>query len=473
MVNHASAQSHGSPTRALGLRQTLATLGERRTTATALTMQALERAEACKRALNAFSVIDWGRALKAAADSDRHYAKGRPRSLEGLPIGVKDLIDTKGIETRYGSAAYVGHVPTCDADVVKQLTERGAIVIGKTTTHEFAWGVTTASLAFGDTLNPLDRTRTPGGSSGGAAAAIGYGAVAAGLGTDTGGSVRIPAALCGVVGFKPTFGTLSTKGVFPLAPSLDHPGLLGERVDDIIVLADAFHIEVPDNDAWVSARLGVIREISPIPLSAEVASNFDQAIARLGGAFAIEAIDKPNLFEGAYAAFAKLVLTEGGIEHFKRNDWGRIAAHYGTEVVERLELAKGVVLRDYARAQQMRMGFTSRLREVMATVDYLVLPTCPCHAPHLNETIVRAGAWTGSVREALMTYTAPFNLAGFPALSIPLFSPNCLLPASLQIVARPGDDGALLQIAQQIELMLCPGASPKELMDLAQNRSTT
>jgi len=242
-------QSSSEAPRAPGLRQALDDLATRRMTAIALTEQALESAEACKRTVNAFSVIDWDRALKAAAQSDLRYAQGSQRPLEGLPIGVKDLIDTKDVETRYGSAAYLGHVPAADADIVKSLVEQGAILIGKTTTHEFAWGVTTASSVYGDTLNPLDRTRIPGGSSGGAAAAIAYGAVAAGLGTDTGGSVRIPAALCGVVGFKPTLGALSTRGVFPLAPTLDHPGLLGESVDDVVVLSGAFDIEVPENDA--------------------------------------------------------------------------------------------------------------------------------------------------------------------------------------------------------------------------------
>jgi aspartyl-tRNA(Asn)/glutamyl-tRNA(Gln) amidotransferase subunit A len=454
VVSALPCRSHGTSARAPGLRHALEALQARRTTATALATRALHGAEACRKTLNAFCAIDWDRALKAAADSDRHYADGTPRPLEGLPIGVKDLIDTKGIETRYGSEAYVGHVPACDADVVRQLTERGAIVIGKTTTHEFAWGVTTSSAAFGDTLNPRDRTRIPGGSSGGAAAAIGHGALAAGLGTDTGGSVRIPAALCGVVGFKPTLGALSTRGVFPLAPSLDHPGLLGERVDDVVVLAGAFGIEVPAHDAWVSARLGVIRDIAPVPLSAEVGRAFDQAVARLGGSLSTQAVDQPALFEGVFAAFAKLVLTEGAVEHFRRHGWDRIAAHYGRETVERLALAKRVTLDEYAQAQQARHAFAAKLRDVMSTVDYLVLPTCPCVAPRLDEARVAIGTWTGTVREALMTYTAPFNMAGCPAISIPLPSCGGALPAALQVVARPGDDGALLQIAQQIESML-------------------
>jgi aspartyl-tRNA(Asn)/glutamyl-tRNA(Gln) amidotransferase subunit A len=449
-----------------GLRKVLDALATRQITATELTGQALESAEACKRSFNAFSVIDWDRALKAAAESDRRYGENSQRSLEGLPIAVKDLIDTKGIETRYGSAAYLGHVPDADADVVKALVGQGAIIIGKTTTHEFAWGVTTASARFGDTLNPLDSTRIPGGSSGGAAAAIACGAVMAGVGTDTGGSVRMPAALCGVVGFKPTSGALPTRGVFPLAPTCDHVGLLGEQVDDVAILANPFCIDLPDSDAWLSARLGVIREIVPVPLSPEIASAFDSAVERLEQIFACERVATSGLFDTVYEAFASIVLIEGGIEHFRRNDWDRIARHYSPETVDRLRRAEAMDLRSYASAQQNRRNFAARLHQVMSTVDYLVLPTCPCSAPHINASTVSISDWSGTLREALMTYTAPFNVAGFPAISIPLPTGDSILPAALQIVARPGDDGALLQIAQQMELMLQAGATPREPIDV-------
>jgi aspartyl-tRNA(Asn)/glutamyl-tRNA(Gln) amidotransferase subunit A len=199
------------------LTEALSALIGKRTSAHELTKRALAAAESCKSDLNAFSVIAHSPALLAAAESDRRYEFGNPRPLEGLPIAVKDIIDTRGIETRYGSSAYLGHVPDEDAQAVKLLVDAGAVIIGKTTTHEFAWGVTTASPAFGDTLNPHHTAHIPGGSSGGAAAAVAYGSVAASLGTDTGGSVRIPAALCGVVGFKPTFGMIPSSGIFPLA----------------------------------------------------------------------------------------------------------------------------------------------------------------------------------------------------------------------------------------------------------------
>lgn len=438
----------------LSLRDLRHALLTRRITATALTEQVLDAAEQSRRAVNAFATIDWDHALKAAAESDRRYANGTARALEGLPIGVKDLIDTRGIDTCYGSAAYRGHRPTADADVVHSLVDRGAIIIGKTTTHEFAWGVSTSSMRFGDTLNPLDRSRIPGGSSGGAAASIASGALTVGLGTDTGGSVRIPAALCGVVGFKPTFDTLSTRGVFPLAPTCDHVGLLGRQVDDVLWLANALFIDVPESDAWLSARLGVVRQIGPVPLAPDVAAAFDAAMQRLARTFACLDVSSTPLFDGVFDAFASIVLVEGGIEHFRRSSWDRIAAEYEPETADRLRRAKTMDLRPYAAAQDTRRRFVADLHDVMTRVDYLVLPTCPCTAPPLGASTLDIGHWSGTLREALMTYTAPFNVAGFPAISIPLPAAEGALPSALQIVARPGDDGALLQIAQQIETLL-------------------
>jgi len=457
----------------VGLRAALDALASRQITATGLTEEALRRAEASKQSLNAFAAVDWERALKAAAESDRRYGEGRQRPLEGLPIAIKDLIDTKGIATQYGSAAYRGNVPLADADIVNALTEQGAIVIGKTTTHEFAWGVTTASSSFGDTLNPLDRSRIPGGSSGGAAAAIADGAVMAGVGTDTGGSARIPAALCGVVGFKPTLGTLSTRGVFPLASTCDHVGLLGGQVDDVLVLANAVGIAIPQDDARLPARLGIIRHIAPVPLSPEIACAFDDAVERLAQRFACVDFGTTGLFDAVFDAFAAIVLIEGGIEHFRRHDWDRIAMHYNPETVDRLRRAQTMDLHAYAVAQQVRRRFSARLHDVMATLDYLVLPTCPCIAPPRDDSTVDIGNWTGTVREALMTYTAPFNVAGFPAISIPLPSRHGGLPAALQIVAKPGDDGALLQVARQMESMLRAVAVPQESSATTTTTTTT
>jgi aspartyl-tRNA(Asn)/glutamyl-tRNA(Gln) amidotransferase subunit A len=439
--------------RPLALQQARAALLAGSLSATTLVQDALSAARASQEAFKAFATIAGKEALAAAAESDRRYATGTARPLEGLPIGVKDLIDTRGIETRYGSAAYVGNMPPADAAVVRALVDQGAIVIGKTTTHEFAWGVTTASSAFGDTLNPLDAGRIPGGSSGGAAAAIACGAVAAGLGTDTGGSVRIPAALCGVAGFKPSRGALPVDGIFPLAPSLDHPGLLGAGVGDILLLANALGIG-KGGGKTARPRLGVIHAIAPVPLEADVADDFARAIHSLGRKYACSELDAPDLFEGAFQAFAGIVLAEGGMVHFARNDWDFIAGHYGAETVDRLTRAKGLMLGDYAHAQQTRRQFSARLATAMQDADYLVLPTCPCVAPRVREATVTIGGWSGTVREALMSYTAPFNLAGIPAISIPLPAQGNRLPAGLQIVGRPGTDGGLLGLALEVEGLL-------------------
>ncbi|WP_345540176.1 amidase [Variovorax defluvii] len=453
------------PRRAASLRQSLEALTGGRVSASELVQETLYRAEDTQRRLRAFAAIPHAQASAAAAESDRRYAAGRPRPLEGLPIGVKDLIDTRGIETRYGSPAFVGHIPDADAAVVRRLVEQGAIVVGKTTTHEFAWGVTTASEAFGDTLHPSDPQRSPGGSSGGAAVAIADGVVAAGLGTDTGGSVRIPAALCGVTGFKPSYGALPTQGIFPLAASLDHPGLLGAGVDDVALLAEALGIGTSACGERMNGelRVGVICGIAPVRPATEIASAFAVAADRLASVFRMEELAEPKaaeVFDGAFDAFARIVLAEGALVHFSRHDPDWIASHYGAETIGRLERAKALRMDDYAQAQQVRRAFATGLGRLMAGHRFIVLPTTPCTAPRIGEEDMAIGDWSGSMREALMRYTAPFNLAGCPSISIPLRRSAGALPAGLQVVGRPGDDAALLHVARQMEQHLHATPSP-------------
>lgn len=418
-----------------------------------LVRQAIGRAEDVNPWLNAFAAIGSDRALRDAAESAKRWREGRARPLEGIPVAVKDLIDTEDMETRYGSAAYLDNRPAADAETVRRLRDQGAIVIAKTTTHEFAWGVTTASTHFGDTRNPHDETRIPGGSSGGAAVAIASGVVAAGIGTDTGGSVRIPASLCGVTGFKPTHGRLSTAGIFPLAPTLDHAGVLGAAVADVLHLSRAFGL-YPNETPRPKARLGIIRGIPPVPLEDAVAEAFDRGVASLSAAHEAREIDHAGLFDGVFAAFAGIVLTEASVEHYRRNSRETIEATYEPETRERLERAKSVRLEDYFVCQDARRAFAVRLRNLMEEVDFLMLPTVPCVAPRIGQSSVTIGGWSGMVREALMTYAAPFNMAGFPAISLPLKVPAGSLPCGLQIVARPGEDGALLRFAAEIEPLL-------------------
>lgn len=434
---------------ALSIRSSLHLLASGDATPAELVSSSVSRANAVNPGLNAFATIATDQPLRDAVESARRWREGRARSLEGVPIAVKDLIDTAGLETRYGSAAYRGHIPETDAVIVRKLRDEGAIIIGKTTTHEFAWGVTTASTNYGDTRNPVDERRIPGGSSGGAAAAIKAGVVAAGLGTDTGGSVRIPAALCGTVGYKPTFGRLPTAGIFPFTPSLDHAGILGSSADDVILMARGLGVHAHEPDAPSRFKLGLIRGISPIPLESPVAHSFDLGIASLLDVHRVVEMDPTQIFEGVFQAFATIVLTEASVGHYARSSREEIETSYEPETRERLERARSVNLQDYFAAQDFRRSFISRLFQYMQDVDFLVLPTAPCAAPLRGQESITIKDWSGTVREALMTYVAPFNMTGFPAISLPLAVPPEELPCGLQIVARPGQDAVLLRFAEQ------------------------
>jgi len=422
------------------------------TTSSQLVQAALEKAKRCAAELNAFAAIDEN-AVTFAGESDRRYARGLARDLEGIPIVVKDIIDTAGIETRYGSAAYIGNVPRADARVVRRLRNAGAIILGKTTTHEFAWGVTTSSDAFGNTLNPTDPTRIPGGSSGGSAAAIAYGVVPASIGTDTGGSVRIPAALCGVVGLKPTYGVLPTEGVFPLAPTLDHVGLICQTADDLIILGRALGMNLPQDDSWRNAKvkrtIGILEVPSDVPVDPCIANDFSSLVEKLRPDHNI--VEVKTRFDEAYSIFADLVLAEGGMIHFSRSPSKLIGESYGRETAARLERARALSINDFARAQEARHRFSLRIASLFEQIELLLLPTCPCPAPLIGVNDVRIGAWSGDVRKALMAYTAPFNLVGYPAATLPLPRRADALPAGLQIVGRSGRDHDVVNTAVQLQ----------------------
>ncbi|NEU98638.1 amidase [Bradyrhizobium uaiense] len=421
-------------------------------TSAQLVQAALEKARRSATELNAFATIDED-AICSATESDQRYAKGAARELEGIPIAVKDVIDTADIETRYGSAAYIGNLPKADARVVRHLRKAGAVIIGKTTTHEFAWGVTTSSDTFGSTRHPQDPKRIPGGSSGGSAVAVAYGVVPASIGTDTGGSVRIPAALCGVIGLKPTYGALPTEGVFPLAPTLDHVGLICGNAEDLTIFARALGIKpqlhVSGRDAKVKGTIGILSVPSDVPVDRDIArdlSTFTEALRRNH-----RVVEVNVRVDEAYSIFASLVLAEGGMTHFSRNSSQLISESYGRETAARLERARMLSIDDFARAQEARQRFAKKMALLFEQVDLLILPTCPCPAPLIGANDVQIGAWRGDIRKALMTYTAPFNLVGYPAATLPLPRSADALPAGLQIVGRGGEDHEVVNAVVQFQ----------------------
>ncbi|MDH2384491.1 amidase [Bradyrhizobium sp. CER78] len=418
------------------------------TTSRQLVQEALEKARNCSAELNAFAAIE-DRAVDRAAESDRRYARGLVRRLEGIPIVVKDNIETADIETRYGSAAYIGNVPITDATVVRRLRDAGAIVLGKTTTHEFGWGVTTSSDKFGPTLNPADPRRIPGGSSGGSAVAVACGVVPAGIGTDTGGSVRIPAALCGVVGFKPTFGILPTDGVFPLAPALDHVGLICGNAEDLVPLTRALGMDISRSDDKPKRKIGVLATPTDVPVEHDIAADFERAVERLRREHSV--VDLTERLDEAYAILATLVLVEAGMVHFSRNSSSLISERYGKETAARLERSRSVSIDDYAKAQDARRMFSLRMASLFEQVELLILPTCPCSAPLVGTERVDIDGWTGDVRKALMAHTAPVNLVGYPAVTIPMPRMKDAPPAGLQLIGRPGRDHEVIGAAAQLQ----------------------
>ena len=443
--------------RALPVSETLAGLKYGEISALDAAREALARAKRCRIDINAFSVLDKKGALAAAAESERRYKDGTPRPLEGVPVAVKDMIDTAGCETRYGSQAFVGNIPTRNAAIVRSLREAGAVITGKTTTHEFAWGVTTASDAFGDTLNPHDTSRVPGGSSGGMAAAIAYGAVSAGLGTDTGGSVRIPAALCGTVGFKPTYNRLPSQGIFPLAKSLDHPGILGAAMEDAIALSAVFGLEAQRPPEKL--RIAALPHLPPVPADAATTAAFDAFCQRLEPLARITPLQDTDMFEGLFDAFADTVLVEAGTEHSALHDPEFIRETYQPETASRIELAQAKSVSDLTSARKRTWQFQSDLARLFEEFDFLILPTCPCTAPLRGQAELTIGGWSGSERQALMAYTAPFNLAGTPALSLPVqHLTGSELPVGVQLVAASGNDEMLLGLARRLEGILQPAA---------------
>ena len=330
---------------------------------------------------------------------------------------MKDLFDTAGARTTYGSAIFADHVPDETAPWVRQLEERGWVNIGKTNLHEFAYGVTSQNLHYGVVPNPSYPGRTAGGSSGGTAAAISLGVADAGLGTDTGGSIRIPAACCGIAGFKPTYGLVPIEGVFPLAPSFDHAGPMARNVAGCIELLgiDVPLIALGDLSlavAWADRAEPLVRE---------------RVLANAGRA---RPIDFPTA-ESVGPAFMR----EVGDVH--RDLYPENAELYGENIRGKIERCIALGDAEYEAAVRARAELTERAHAALEGYDLLLTPTLAFVPPP-------ADVVEPEVRAAFTLFTFPFNALGWPALAIPAGPAEDGLPASLQIVGRPGEDALVL-----------------------------
>ena len=456
------------------MEQIAALYARRKLSPVELVQMFLGRIERLNPQLNAYLSVTAERALAEARAAEKEIfgSRGRRRRrhrgpLHGIPIALKDNIWTRGVRTTAGSKILSDFIPSEDASVARRLRRAGAIVLGKTNLHEFAYGVTTNNPHFGPTRNPWDTARIPGGSSGGSAAAIAAGLCAASLGSDTGGSIRIPAALCGIVGLKPTFGRVSCHGVVPLCPSFDHVGPLARTVADAALLLgatsgrdprDAATVRVPVPDYRRALRkplrrfrLGRPREYFWEKLDAEVRGVVEAAARSFEESGAeIEEVALPHVAESVEPS-AQIALAEARHFHETAGYFPTRAADYSEEVRKRLEKGAGVRAVDYLKALEARKVVQADFAAAFARVDAIFAPTVPVAAPCIGEERVNIGSEEESVRSALLRLNRPANLTGLPAISIPCGFTRAGLPVGLQLIGRAFDEATLLRVAYAYE----------------------
>ncbi|WP_242900852.1 amidase [Actinomadura terrae] len=419
--------------------RTLADLGAALRAGTESAAGLLERAlESVDPSLNAFVTLDPDGAAVAARQADEELGSGADRGpLHGVPVAVKDIIDVAGLPTGMGSAHFAGNVAEHDAAVVTRLRTAGAVIVGKTGTHEFAYGGTGDVSADGPCRNPRDPARMSGGSSSGSAVAVAAGTVPLAIGTDTGGSVRIPAAFCGITGFKPRFGAIPTGGVFPLSPSFDHVGVLAGGPADCRtayrVLAD-----LPSESR--QGRSGSVAWIEPHEVDPDVERVVAGTVRAVFPDVASEKVDLKELRR----VFAAIQDSEAYEVHAER-----VAAApelFQRPTLERLERAGRTPGWRYVRAERERAEFRREVDALLGRHDLLVLPTMAITAPPIGTT---ESDGLGPLTPLLISLTCAWNVLGLPAISVPAGTVDGL-PVAAQLVTRPGAEDLLFEAAERL-----------------------
>jgi aspartyl-tRNA(Asn)/glutamyl-tRNA(Gln) amidotransferase subunit A len=424
---------------------------------------ALARIERFNPTLNAFITVVAHHAHSEARRAAKLLRRPGTKSLLcGIPLSIKDNFFTRGVRTTAGSLILTNFIPGEDSAVVQKLTRAGAIVLGKTNMHEFAYGITNENPHYGPARNPWDIDRITGGSSGGSAAALAMGIGYAATGTDTGGSIRIPAALCGVVGLKPTFGLVSVKGVVPLAKTLDHAGPMARSVTDICVILDAMAGDYPQEAIRPDPRklrknrprkfrIGWPKQYFFERIDSEVHDAIESAakcFKSLGAT--IKQVSLPGL-EHSVEPSTNIALAEATQYHESQGYFPAQASKYGDDVRHRLELGRKVLAADYLHALDVKREVTREFDAVFENVDAILAPTLPIAAPRIGEKEVVIGGDKETVRSALVRLNRPANLTGHPAISIPCGFTRADLPIGLQLIGPHWSEARLLSIALAYE----------------------
>ena len=431
-----------------------------------LTRAYLDRIQARNAECRCYITVLAEQALAAAAAAEREIGSGRYRGpLHGIPVALKDLVMTRGIRTTCGSRILKDWVPESDATVVVRLAAAGAILLGKLNMHEFAYGPTGVNPHYGTAANPWGRDRMPGGSSSGSGAAVATGLCAGALGTDTGGSIRIPASLCGIVGLKQTYGLVSRAGVVPLAWSLDHIGPMTRTVTDAALMLQALAGRDPADPSTAALpvpeyrrdlerdprglRVGVVREVFFERLDPDVRTAVEAAAQALTGiGVRVEDVRLPRIHHAGPATFA--IITAESMAYHEPYLKTR-AAEYGADVRARLLTGQFVLATQYLKAQRARQVLRAEVDGVLQGVDALLMPTTPIPAPRNDEREATVEGVTDDVRGWLTRCTRPINLTGHPALSVPCGLTSGGLPIGLQLVGRQFDEATLLRLGRAYE----------------------
>ena len=424
----------------------------------------LDRIAALDGTLRAFITVCADAALESARAAEADLMAGRAVGpLHGVPWAPKDLYTTKGVRTTGGSTILAESVPTADATVVARLAKAGAILLGKLNMHEFAYGPEGLNAHYGDARNPwsADAHRVTGGSSSGSGAAVAAGLAPGSLGSDTGGSIRIPASLCGITGLKPTYGRASRAGVLPLAWSMDHVGPMARSARDCALMLGAIAgydpadrttsvLPVPDYGAALTGdvkglRVGLLGAHFTDIATPEVKAAIAAAAKQLEAAGAV--VDEVNLTQLAHVATgsAAIVGSEALAYHAA---WMRTRPQdYQPDVRERLRLGAFVTGAHYVRSQQARALLAREVDDVLARRDVLLAPSTPIAAPPIDARHVELGDGPSDVRTALVRLNRPFNLSGHPSCSVPCGFTATGLPVGMQLVGRPFDEATVLRAA--------------------------
>jgi len=408
--------------------------------------------------VNAYIEVFEADAMEQARALDEELRQGRSRGpLHGRTISLKDLIDVRGVPTTAASRSRAGHVAAEDAILVTRLRDAGAVLVGKTNLHELALGTTSDESAFGPVRNPLDPRRSPGGSSGGSAAAVAAGMGWASIGSDTGGSIRIPASACGVVGLKPTFGEIPLAGVMPLSVSLDHVGPIAHNVSDAWAIYAALISAAPPAatpGSMDTARLGRLDGYFLAKLDDGVRARFEEAmrLAHDAGATIVD-VDLGSVPDIA-TTYLNVALVEAYAHH--ADALKTMPDRFSDSVRTRLEMGRTISRDDYVQSQSDRAALRAAVDTALAKCDALVLPTLPIPPQTVGAATAVLGSMEEPLRPLTLRLTQLFNLTGHPAISIPCGHTSDGMPCGLQLVGRRQKTSELLQAALNCEAIVSP-----------------